>query len=182
LPLADLPVDTVALRLTSDMEIYWDRLRLVYEGEPPELRVVENRPATARLTRTGFPLRRTGPQRLPDYDYSVRSQFWDARYLEGYYTTYGPVEPLLASTDDAVAIIGSGEEVHLEFMAPPAPPRGWTRRVTLDARGWAKDMDLYTRDGGTVGPLPVRDVTDPVASAARRDMHDRFNLRYQAGR
>jgi len=182
LPLADLPAGTVALRLTSSLEIYWDRLRLVYEGEPPELNVVEISPAMARLARTGFPLRRTGSQRRPDYDYSVRSAFWDARYLAGYYTNFGPVDALLARTDDAVAIIGPGEEVHLEFAAPPAPPEGWTRRLTLDARGWAKDMDLYTRDGETVGPLPVRDSAAPADRAERQDMHDRFNLRYQAGR
>ncbi len=182
LPLADLPAETVALRLTSNLEIYWDRLRLVYEDEPPGIHAIEIAPATARLAKTGFPLRRTGPQRLPDYDYSVRSTFWDARYLEGYYTKLGPVEPLLAGTDDAVAIIGPGEEVHLEFAAPPAPPEGWTRRVTLDARGWAKDMDLYTRDGETVGPLPVRDSAGPAEATERQDMHDRFNVRYQAGR
>jgi len=182
LPLADLPAGTVALRLVSDMEVYWDRLRLVYEEEPPEMNAVELAPTAASLARTGFPLRRTGPQRLPDYDYSTRRAFWDARYLEGYYTTFGPVDPLLARTDDAVAIIGPGEEVHVEFEAPRPPPEGWTRRVTLDARGWAKDMDLYTRDGETVGPLPVRDVREPGLERRRQEMHDRFNLRYQGPR
>ncbi len=182
LPLAALPPDTTALRLTTNQEIYWDRIRIVYEDIPADLRVTEVRPELARLVKSGFPLRRTGPQRLPHYDYSVRAAFWDVRYLDGYYTRLGPVEPLLAEADDAVVIIGSGEEVHLEFAAPPAGPPGWSRRVVVDARGWAKDMDLYTRDGGRVGPLPVSEGRSEDELARRQALHDRYNLRYQSGR
>jgi Flp pilus assembly protein TadD len=182
LPLNALPPGTVSLRLTTSQEVYWDRLRVVYEEQPPEVRAHEMRPLEARLGKTGFPLRRNGPQRLPDYDYSVRQTFWDARYLDGYYTVMGPVDPLLAEADDAVVIVGSGEEVHLEFAVPPPAPAGWRRRIVVDARGWAKDMDLYTLGGGRVGPLPVSEGRTQAEQARRRDLHDRFNLRYQSGR
>lgn len=182
LPLDALPPGTVALRLSTNLEVYWDRLRVVYEAQPPASNSVRLAPRVARLAKTGFPLRRTGAQRLPDYDYEFRRAFWDARYLEGHYTALGPIDPLLAETDDAVAIIGSGEEVHLEFEAPPPPPDGWSRRVVLDARGWAKDMDMYTRDGGKVGPLPVRSPPEGAAGERRRDLHDRYNVRFQSGR
>jgi hypothetical protein len=92
------------------------------------------------------------------------------------------VDPLLASTDDAVVIVGSGEEVHLEFNSPPPAPENWNRRIVLDARGWAKDMDMYTRDGGRVGPLPVTEGRTEDEIARRRALHDRFNIRYQSGR
>jgi len=60
-------------------------------------------------------------------------------------------DELVAEKDDAVAIFGPGEEVHLEFAAPPeGAPEGWTRRLVLETRGWCKDMDLYTKDGETV--------------------------------
>jgi hypothetical protein len=76
-----------------------------------------------------------------------------------------------------VAIIGPGEEVLLEFAAPDAPlPTGWTRRLVLDAKGWCKDMDLYTKDGETVAPLPGED------SEQRRTLHAKFNTRYEGGR
>ena len=76
-----------------------------------------------------------------------------------------------------MAIIGPGEEVLLEFDAPDAPPpAGWTRRVVLDAKGWCKDMDLYTKDGETVAPLPGED------SEERRGLHAQYNTRYWGGR
>jgi hypothetical protein len=182
LPLTELPPGSVALRLTSNLELYWDRLAIVYEEDPPAALVTSaESPASARLAQTGFPLRTTGPQRLPGYDYERRQAFWDARYLEGAYTRFGPVDELVAAADDAVVVMGSGEEVHLEFAAPPPPPPGWRRRVVLEARGWAKDMDLYTRDGGQVGPLPRTRDGDPAA-ARRTALHDRYNLRFQGGR
>jgi hypothetical protein len=45
----------------------------------------------------------------------------------------------------------------------------------LEARGWCKDMDLYTRDGETIEPLPGAD------TAARRRLHAHFNTRYASG-
>jgi hypothetical protein len=73
----------------------------------------------------------------------------------------------LVSTDGALAIFGPGEELQLEFEAsqPPLNP-GWTRRYVLQARGWCKDMDLYTRDGDTVEPLPG--IRGPAAMQLQR--------------
>ena len=49
----------------------------------------------ARLASSGYPRRSNGAQRLPGYDYEQRSQYWDTRYLSGYYTRFGPVEELI---------------------------------------------------------------------------------------
>lgn len=181
LPLPALPPGTRALRLTTNQEVYWDRIAVVGALPAPGVATHLLEPATARLTKSGFPLRTTGEQRLPHYDYELRQAFWDTRYLEGYYTALGPVEPLLAGLDDAVVVMGSGEEVRLSFPAPAAAPAGWRRRYVLEARGWAKDMDLFTRDGGTVGPLPLRGPLDPEAAARRERLHDRTLTRFQAG-
>jgi len=96
----------------------------------------------------------------------------------GYYTAFGAVGELLAATDDALAIIGPGEEVHLEFSADlPVLPPGWHRRLVLESNGWAKDMDLYTANGTTLEPLPVSG-----KPAARRDaLHRQYNTRYREG-
>ena len=150
-PMPSLPPDTRALRLTTTQEIYWDRLAVIYSEAAPDV-VIRSAALTAATLRTaGFARRTTGPQRTPHYDYADRAPLLDTRHPRGWYSRLGPVHPLVARDDDAVAIFGPGEDVLLEFAAPDAPlPSGWSRRVVLDTKGWCKDMDLYTegrRDG-----------------------------------
>jgi tetratricopeptide (TPR) repeat protein len=178
-PLDGLPAGTDALRLSTNQEIYWDRLAVVYAEALPAARRTELPLADAVLAETGFARRTTGPQRQPHYDYAQRSPLWDTRHLAGHYTAFGPVTELLATRDDATAIIGPGEEVHLEFGADlPVLPDGWHRRFVLEAHGWAKDMDLYTAHGTTLGPLP----STGLEATAREALHARYNTRYRAGR
>jgi hypothetical protein len=47
----------------------------------------------------------------------------------------------------------------------------------LDVRGWCKDMDLFTRDGETVGPIPVE-----PADAAAQELMKRTRTRPAGGR
>ena len=47
----------------------------------------------------------------------------------------------------------------------------------LETNGWAKDMDLFTKDGETLEPLPARG--GPSKRVAR--LHERYNRRHQAG-
>ena len=178
LPLEGLPPGTQALRLRTNMEIYWDRIAVAFEEPAPTgLRVTSLALAAARLAKPGFPQRITWPQNRPDYRYDLRKPFWDTRYMAGWYTRLGPVTELVAHHDDAVAVFGPGEEVELRFEAPPNAPAGWTRRYVLEARGWAKDMDLFTRDGETLTPLPSSG-RDP---ARARQLHERYNLRWLDG-
>jgi hypothetical protein len=161
----------------TTQEIYWDRLAVAYAvDEAP--RTVQALPlVAARLATSGFPRPEMHADRRPSYDYDHRSAFWDTRHLKGRYTAEGPVDDLLTHEDGAVAIFGPGEELHLEFAAPAQPPKaGWTRRFVLEARGWCKDMDLYTKDGDTVEPLPGR------RAPAAEQLQSRFTTRYLSGR
>jgi len=178
-PLARLPKGTRALRLRTNMEVYWDRVAVVYAESPPGLKRRELPLDRARLARVGFPLRSTGPQRRPDYDWQRRTPFWDVNYQAGWYTRSGAVGELVGEVDDAVALIGPGDEVHLEFGAPDSPPAdGWTRFLVLETNGWAKDRDLFTRDGETVAPLPSTGRPRQKVDS----LHARYNTRYQDGR
>ena len=180
LPLDALPPGTTALRIRGNWEVYWDQLAVVYAEGTDEVALHELELAQARVARTGFARRDTLDQRLPYYDYEDRSPFWDTKHPTGFYTDFGPVEALVRETNNAFAIFGPGEELHLEFSAPPPPPRGWQRRVVLEVRGYAKDMDLYTDTGETVGPLPYTPgVGDPEQRAA---LHEQFLNRFQGGR
>ena len=78
----------------------------------------------------------------------------------GLYTEFGDVRELLARDDGALVVFGSGEEVAFDFASPAAAQPGTTRRYVIETRGWCKDMDLFTRDGETVDPLPVGPVDD----------------------
>ena len=178
-----LPAGTRALRLTSNMEIYWDRLRIVQAETPAEddLQVTELAPTTATIARTGFAKRTTGSQRLPHYDYGNRSTYWDAKVPRGFYTALGDALPLAADVDGALAIFGSGEEAHLEFPAVPRPASGGKRYYAARFHGWAKDMDPYTAHGRTVGPLPKLAHATEAQRAERDALHARYNVRFQAG-
>lgn len=181
LPLKDLPPGTDALRLSSNMEIYWDRLQVVWEEQLDDALTATLAPSIARVARTGFAKRTTGPQRLPHYDYDDRSPYWDAKLQRGFYTAFGDATELVTEVDGAMAIIGAGEEIHLEFPAAPAPAPGTHRYFVLDFRGWAKDMDLYTEHGETVGPLPVPEGMDESKLARRDRLHAKYNVRFQEG-
>ncbi len=178
-PLPELPAGARELRLRTNQEVYWDRIAVAVAEPCPQARRLELPLLSAELARGGFARRTTGPQRLPHYDDDRRLPVWDTRIPAGWYTATGPVTELVASVDDAVAIIGPGEEVRLDFAAPEAqPPSGWTRRLVLESEGWCKDVDLFTRDGDTVGPLPHR-----RADTSLRDrLHERYNTRYLDGR
>jgi Tfp pilus assembly protein PilF len=178
LPLPDLPAGTDALRLTTNQEIYWDRIAVVFTESLPAARRTALPLQRAEVRESGFAQRTTGPQRQPHYDYARRNPAWDTRHMAGLYTAFGPAEALVREADDALAIIGPGEELHLEFSAQqPELPAGWKRRFVFETEGWAKDMDLYTADGNTLEPLPSRGRPD----GQRKALHARYNTRYRSG-
>lgn len=180
LPLDALPAGTTALRLSGNWEVYWDQIKVVHAESPPaSAKVHELGIDRARVAKTGFARRDTLDQRLPYYDYEDRSPYWDTKYPTGYYTALGPVEPLVTEANDAFAVFGPGEELHLEFEMLEPPAEGIDRVVVLEVRGYAKDMDLYTRDGETVGPMPYTPgVGDPEA---RERLHSEYLTRFQGG-
>lgn len=186
LPLEALPADTRALRLSTEREVYWDRVRLVRREPLDEKRVTSLDASRVRLMKTGFPRRTTLAQRVPHYDYEDRSPYWDTKYPAGYYTRLGNVTPLLSEADDALAVFGPGEEIHMEFPAVAEPSEPESRRLfVLEVHGYAKDMDMLTRDGETVEPLPRQvsaDAASPDYLSRRDSLHERYNIRFQAGK
>jgi hypothetical protein len=75
--------------------------------------------------------------------------------IEGLYTRFGDVLPLLSEPDDQYIIMGPGDEATVEFAVPALPvPSGWRRDFLLYSTGWIKDADLNTAAGNSVTPLP----------------------------
>jgi Flp pilus assembly protein TadD len=178
-PLDRLPKGTRSLRITTNQEIYFDRVAVLFAAKPEGATRNPLRLASARVQPVGFPRLTMGPQAHPSYDYSRRSPLWDVRMQTGRYTAYGDATALIAEHDDALAIIGPGDEVHAEFEAIPGTLRqGWTRRYVLESHGWAKDMDLYTDRGDSLEPIP----RSGRPGAAPRLLHEQYNTRHASGR
>lgn len=176
--LHNLPAGTIKLRLRSNLEIYWDQIFIAFSEQPENVTKHNLSLLHAHVARTGFPARSDNEQKYPHYNYDKRSQFWDTRYAKGFYTNFGPMHDLVHTVDDALAVIGPGEEIHLEYEQAPELENNKHRFFVLETYGWVKDMDLYTLHGETVDPLPANGHLQSVA----KQLHARYNTRYQAGR
>ncbi len=178
------------VRLTTNLEIYWDALYWAEAQPDTELRTMRLNAAKADLRYRGYSVV-TEPERsrpeVPTYD-SLRgtAQIWQD--LEGFYTRFGNVSELLETVDDRYVIMNAGDELALEFAAAPDPPEGWVRDFVLIGDGWVKDGDYNTSFSETVLPLPSREDAayatppgrleeDPIYQRHREDWL-RFHTRY----
>ncbi|MDH5399682.1 MAG: FG-GAP-like repeat-containing protein, partial [Cyclobacteriaceae bacterium] len=145
------------VRIRTNMEIYWDHAFFAVNASAPVKSTVL-KPLSADLHFRGYSrLYRKGGRYGPhwfDYQDVTTGQKW--RDLDGDYTRYGDVLPLLSSADNKYIIKNAGDETSLTFDAEglPALPEGWTRDFIIYSVGWVKDGDLNTAHGNTVGPLP----------------------------
>jgi len=177
-PLENLPKGADQLRLRTNQEIYWDRAAVAWAEPCPEVEKQLIPPQKAVLDTLGFALRTTGDQRLPQYDATRRAPLWDTRHQRGFYTEPGEMTELVTEADDALTIFGPGEAVTFTYAAPShSIPEGWTRTFVLETVGWCKDMDLYTRDGETIEPLPNRG----KPQEKRAELHQKYNTRFKSG-
>ncbi|MBN2473343.1 MAG: VCBS repeat-containing protein [Pirellulales bacterium] len=145
------------IRISSNMEIYWDRIFLARHLAETELRVSEVAAGSADLHFRGYPREYSPDGRHPNlYDYGNVDGATAWKLMGGDYTRYGEVGELLEAADDCFVIIGRGEELTLCFPAEglgPVPP-GCQRSLLLKTDSFCKDMDLYTAHPDTVEPLP----------------------------
>jgi len=144
------------LRLRTNLEIYWDQIQWARGLPHAPLKITRIDPSTADLDYRGYSTihqaNASSPE-IPDYNrLSSTTQIW--RDLEGYYTRFGDVRPLLNRIDDRYVIMNAGDELALRFTAPPPPPAGWVRDYVLAGDGWIKDGDYNSTFSATVQPLP----------------------------
>ncbi|GJM23442.1 MAG: hypothetical protein DHS20C15_33570 [Planctomycetota bacterium] len=163
------------LRLTTTLELSWDRVALALDAGDTPLVQTELPALDAELTFRGTSeLVATGSADFPelfDWERVDPNPPWDQH--PGFYTRYGRVDPLLETVDDEFVILGTGDVITLRFDASQLPPLpdGWTRDWLLDLDGWAKDGDFNTSTGDRVGPLPFHGMTSypPAPSDAAPD-------------
>ena len=156
-----LPTDR-RIRISSNMELYWDRIFLADHAADASVSLKEMSPRSADLHFRGYPREYSPDGRHPnlcDYANIDRSVGW--KLMGGDYTRFGEVAELLLEADDCFVVMGHGEEVTLRFAVDDfgPVPEGHRRTFILKTDSYCKDMDLYTAYPNTVEPLPFHDMT-----------------------
>lgn len=188
------PGSARTLRLRTNLAIFWDRL--VWARALPENQLQLSRLplADAALQHRGF----SGVHRdastgieQPDYNNIVETgERWPS--LEGYYTRYGDVSPLLRNSDSRFTIVSSGDELRMSFREGFAPATGTVRDYVFAGDGWIKEGDYSFRASQALLPLPYQGLRDYPASSPGLEnerafrMHpddwDVFHTRYLTGK
>ena len=178
-----LPPGTRRIRLTTNLQIYWDQA-LVDNGPeaPRSIRQTELSLASAQLAFRGYPEQIDGktPGDLT-YNYEHISQTGPFTRSRGSYTRYGEVTPLLKSVDESFVIFGSGEDIDVEFGTASLPPLapGWKRDYFFYANGFVKDMDFYEASPFTVADMPFHGMSTYPYPASEHYPQDDQRMQYE---
>ena len=154
-----LPIGTRRVRLTTNLQIYWDSILIDRTSQNQTVLLTQIPLSNANLSFHGFPRKiENKPPGNVEYIYEKASVTGPYTRPAGTYTRYGDVRPLITSSDDRLAVFGSGDEIALDFDPAKLPPlpQGWARDYFFLANGYEKDMDFYAFKGDTVDPLPFR--------------------------
>ncbi|MFZ3217633.1 MAG: FG-GAP-like repeat-containing protein [Candidatus Acidiferrales bacterium] len=152
-----IPPGARFIRISTNLRVYWDRIRVDNSAEDTPFTLTEVPLAEAKLQFRGYPRVVEGnPKNDLSYVYEDVSATGPYARQIGNYTRYGDVTDLMRKADDEYVIFGSGDEVAVDFDSTHLPdiPQGWTRDYFFYANGFAKDMDFYAAHGDTVAPLP----------------------------
>jgi tetratricopeptide (TPR) repeat protein len=144
------------IRLSTNLEIYWDQMQWAQGLPETQLKITQLAPSSAELHYRGYSVihqaNASSPE-IPDYNHLLATtQIWHD--LSGYYTRYGDVRELLHGIDDRYVIMNAGDEMALRFPAVAPPPAGWVRDYVIAGDGWIKDGDYNSTYSATVRPLP----------------------------
>ena len=169
------------------MQIYWDQAFVATNVSSSPLKITTLGPTSADLHFRGFSrMYRKGGRYGPywfAYDDVAKDSPW--RPIEGSFTRFGDVLPLLRAPDDMYVVMGPGDEATIQFDASSAAalPKGWTRDFLLYTDGWIKDSDLNTAFGTTVSPLPFHAIKSypyaPGDSYPTDSVHRRYLQEYE---
>ncbi len=187
-----LPQGTQRIRITTNLQIYWDNILVNRAAQDHDSHLTPIPLSRADLRFHGFPLKvENQPPGNVAYIYEKTSATGPYTRPAGTYTRYGDVLPLLTGYDDRLAVLGSGDEVVLDFdpVKLPELPKGWVRDYFFVANGYEKDMDFYAAEASTVQPLPFRGMgTYPYPKGRSFPMDDshvdyflNYNTRHLSG-
>ncbi|MGI8992229.1 MAG: FG-GAP-like repeat-containing protein [Bryobacteraceae bacterium] len=160
------------IRIVTNLCVYWDEIFLSEDTGPPTVRLTTLDAESADLHFRGFSRASIDPDRKQpeafEYARTLPVSMWNP--TPGRYTRYGGVLGLIRGLDDKLVIMGSGDELRLQFAAKTLPPLpvGWRRDYLLFVDGWAKDADANTAFSQTVEPLPFHGMSSYPYGADER--------------
>ena len=183
-----LPAGTRRLRLGTAFEIHWDRIALFEKRDNLETRVTLLPPTRTDLHARGYSDFEPLPWFLPltpEYATARPEAGWTFT-VSGWCTRYGAVDELIAARDNALVLLGGGDELTLEFTAGSLPtrPAGTERDFFFYSVGWDKDADFHCELGWQVEPLPWHGMeaqqygTQVRPAFANDSWKERFNTRW----
>jgi hypothetical protein len=174
------------VRIVTNLCVYWDEIFLSEDASDGGAKTALIPFDSADLHFRGFSEARIDSQhKQPDtffYEHVMPVSFWNP--TAGLYTRFGRVDNLLRDVDDQLVIMGSGDEVRLQFPVAglEALRAGWSRDFLLKVDGWAKDRDPNTAFSSTVQPLPFHGMSRypfPANEHFPRDgAHDSYQRTY----
>ncbi|MGB2712574.1 MAG: FG-GAP-like repeat-containing protein [Vicinamibacterales bacterium] len=177
------------LRVSTNLEIFWDRLGWAVGRPDVKLTPRKLDLKTADLRFRGYSATEQKNASTPERPrYAIEGVAARWRDLEGFHTRFGDVRELLQAVDDRYVIMNAGDELRVAFPEVPSPPRGFVRDFVLIGDGWEKDGDYNTIASRTVLPLPThrspkyvrgtgRLEDDPVYQRHRADF-EHYHTRY----
>lgn len=171
------------IRVVTNLCVYWDEIFLGNDVASPQSVMTRVPASSGELRFRGFSAIRIDPDRKQPEEFVYAkvggASTWNP--TPGLYTRYGDVKELLDKVDDRFAILGSGDEVRLQFRADglAALKPGWKREFILKVDGWAKDRDANTAYSQTVEPLPFHAMSAYPYTREEHFPNDAMHERYR---
>jgi hypothetical protein len=154
--------DSREVRIVTNLCVFWDEIFLGEDAGTPLAVLTTAAPAHSEVHFRGFSPSHIHPERRQpetfEFANPTTTSYWNPTpsNATGMYTRYGDVTPLTAKVDDMLVVMGSGDELTLQYDPSrfPALKPGWRRDYLLRVEGWAKDRDANTAFSQSVDPLP----------------------------
>jgi hypothetical protein len=156
--LASLHGKPATLRITTNLEVTWDRAAAYADARAVDAAAFRELPLVrAEKQRCGIPSEVQGPEnRWREFPHDILDARPSWLPQAGSVTGQGDVRDLVAEQDGALAVVRSGEEVLLGFdeSSLGEVASGKTRTLVLRTFGWVKDRDPHTALSESVDPAP----------------------------
>lgn len=153
--------DDHRIRIAGSQQLYWDEAFVSWDSDASLIKSTKLEIESAHLRYRGYSKflpRESDQPHWFDYDQVTTAALWPE--LDGPFTRFGDVLPLLQDDDDRLVVVTSGDEIQLTFASPDRPlPAGWKRDFVMHNTGWDKDADINTLAGQGSLPLPFMNQT-----------------------